>query len=82
MRFRCDEHLLASVALLTVLPDGNRHHLSHLMATRFEETHMNKPTNSFSLRATVEKVFAGLAAVFTVTVTLAATVQMCFPTIA
>lgn len=67
---------------MTVLPDGTRHHLSHLMANRFEETDMNKHFDSPSLRTVVEKIFAGFAAALTVTVVYAGTVAMCFPGVA
>ena len=40
---------------------------------------MNKHFGSFSLRATVEKVFAGVAFVATVAVVSAGTAAMCFP---
>ncbi len=43
---------------------------------------MNKHTDSFSLRAVVEKVFAGLAATVIFVFVAAGTVTMCFPNIA
>jgi hypothetical protein len=56
--------------------------MPHLMATRSEETHLNKYTDSLSLRQVVEKVFAGFAAVVIITFISAGTVAMCFPGIA
>jgi hypothetical protein len=43
---------------------------------------MNKPTDSFSYRATIEKVFAGFAAAVIVAFVGAGTAVMCFPNIA
>jgi hypothetical protein len=43
---------------------------------------MNKPTDSFSLRSVVEKVFAGFAAAAITAFVSAGTVAMCFPNIA
>ena len=43
---------------------------------------MNKPTDSFSLRTAVEKVFAGIAATLIIAFVSAGTVAMCFPTLA
>jgi hypothetical protein len=43
---------------------------------------MNKPTDSFSLRAVVEKVFAGIAAAAIIGFISAGTVAMCFPNVA
>jgi len=43
---------------------------------------MNKPTDSFSLRNMVEKVFAGFAAAVIVAFVGAGTAVMCFPNIA
>ena len=43
---------------------------------------MNKPTDSYSLRNVVEKVFAGIAAAAIIAFVSAGTVAMCFPTIA
>jgi hypothetical protein len=43
---------------------------------------MNKPTDSFSLRTVVEKVFAGIAATAIIAFISAGTVVMCFPQVA
>jgi hypothetical protein len=43
---------------------------------------MNRPTDSNSLRAVVEKVFAGCAAALILVFVSAGTVAMCFPTLA
>ena len=43
---------------------------------------MDKHTDSFSLRSTIEKVFAGIAATVIVAFVSAGTVAMCFPNIA
>jgi hypothetical protein len=43
---------------------------------------MNKPTDSFSLRTAIEKVFAGIAATLIIAFVSAGTVAMCFPTLA
>jgi hypothetical protein len=43
---------------------------------------MNKPTNSYSLRTVVEKVFAGVAATAIIAFISAGTVAMCFPNVA
>ena len=43
---------------------------------------MNKPTDSFSLRSVVEKVFAGFAAAAIIAFVSAGTVAMCLPNIA
>ena len=43
---------------------------------------MSKPTDSFSLRSVVEKVFAGFAAAAIIAFVSAGTAAMCFPTIA
>ncbi|MGH8237420.1 MAG: hypothetical protein ACREXP_10415 [Steroidobacteraceae bacterium] len=43
---------------------------------------MNRPTDSFSLRTAVEKVFAGIAATVIIAFVSAGTVAMCFPTLA
>ncbi|HEY7639120.1 MAG TPA: hypothetical protein VH814_05300 [Steroidobacteraceae bacterium] len=43
---------------------------------------MNRPTDSFSLRSVVEKVFAGVAAAVIIAFVSAGTVAMCFPNIA
>lgn len=43
---------------------------------------MNKPTDSFSYRATIEKVFAGFAAAVIVAFVGVGTAAMCFPNIA
>lgn len=43
---------------------------------------MTKPTDSFSPRAVVEKVFAGFAATVMIAFVSAGTVAMCFPNIA
>ena len=43
---------------------------------------MNRPTDSFSLRTAVEKVFAGIAATMIIAFVSAGTVGMCFPTLA
>jgi len=40
---------------------------------------MSKHTGSFGLRAAVEKAFAGVAFVATITVISAGTAAMCFP---
>jgi hypothetical protein len=40
---------------------------------------MTKLDHSFSLRAAVEKAFAGIASVATVAVIVAGTIGMCFP---
>jgi hypothetical protein len=56
--------------------------MPHLMATRSEETQMNRPTDSLSLRHVVEKVFAGCAAVVIIAFIAAGTVAMCFPNMA
>ena len=52
------------------------------MATGFEETQLNKHTDSLSLRKVVEKVFAGVAAAGVVAFISVGTVAMCFPGIA
>lgn len=52
------------------------------MATGFEETQLNKHTDSLSLRNVVEKVFAGVAAAGVVAFICVGTVAMCFPGIA
>ena len=43
---------------------------------------MDKHTNSFSLRAAVEKVFAGIAATVIIVFVATGTAAMCFPQIA
>ena len=43
---------------------------------------MNRPTQSFSLRSAVEKVFAGIAATVIIAFVSAGTAAMCFPNIA
>jgi hypothetical protein len=43
---------------------------------------MNKPTDSYSLRSVVEKVFAGIAAAAIIAFVSAGTVAMCFPNVA
>ena len=43
---------------------------------------MNRPTDSFSLRTAIEKVFAGIAATLIIAFVSAGTVAMCFPTLA
>lgn len=43
---------------------------------------MNKHTDSLSLRAVVEKVFAGFAATVMIAFVCAGTVAMCFPNVA
>ena len=43
---------------------------------------MNKPTDSYSLRSVVEKVFAGIAVAAIIAFVSAGTVAMCFPTLA
>ena len=43
---------------------------------------MNRPTDSFSLRTFVEKVFAGFAATVIIAFVSAGTVAICFPTLA
>ena len=43
---------------------------------------MNKPTDSFSLRAVAEKLFAGVAAAVIIVFVSAGTAAMCFPQIA
>ena len=42
---------------------------------------MNKHTDSFSLRAVVEKVFAGFAGAVIIVFVAAGTAAMCFPTV-
>ena len=43
---------------------------------------MNRPTDSYSIRTVVEKVFAGFAAAVILAFVSVGTVAMCFPTIA
>ena len=43
---------------------------------------MNKPTDSFSLRSVVEKVFAGFAAAAIIAFVSAGTYAMCFSNVA
>ena len=43
---------------------------------------MNKPTDNLSIRAIVEKVFAGVAAAAIIAFISAGTVAMCFPNVA
>jgi hypothetical protein len=43
---------------------------------------MNKPTDHLSIRAFVEKVFAGIAAAAIIAFVSAGTVAMCFPNVA
>jgi hypothetical protein len=64
---------------LTVLAAGKRHDVPHRIANPFEEIDMSKHIGSFSLRAFVEKTFAGVAFVATVAVISAGTAAMCFP---
>lgn len=64
---------------MTELPVAARHHVSHQITNRFEEIDMSKHIGSFSLRAIVEKTFAGVAFAATVAVISAGTAAMCFP---
>ena len=43
---------------------------------------MNRHNDSYSLRAVVEKVFAGIAATAIIAFVSVGTVAMCFPTVA
>jgi hypothetical protein len=43
---------------------------------------MNRPTDSYSLRSVVEKLFAGIAAAAILVFVSAGTVAMCFPNVA
>jgi len=43
---------------------------------------MNRPNDSLSLRALIEKVFAGVAAALIVAFVSVGTVAICFPTVA
>ena len=79
MRTRAGAPGCPSVTRLTVLPAATRHHVPHRIANPFEEIDMSKHIGSFSLRAIVEKAFAGVAFAAIVAVISAGTAAMCFP---